>query len=407
MLGSTFGNFFQFLFNLFMSRNLSVTDYGVLASLISLIMLPAVFSNALLPTIVSFAATFYAKNEIPLVRSLFVMIGKFAFVLGLVILLLFILFAKHIGAFFHIDNIFLIYLAGVNVFIGYITVLNMAIIKAKLAFRFLSFLGFLAAFLKFAFGVGFVLLGYSVFGAMAGMVSAAFVAYIISFIPIRSVFKVPSGNTKLQTTDVLKFAAPSALVFFSLTSFTTIDIVLVKHFFPPDEAGLYAGLSLIGRVIFFFSAPVNMVLLPLFTQKHTKDELSGRTVLFSLLLILLPSVFITGFYALFPNFVIQFFLKNPDYLTITPYVTLFAVFITLYSLVYVLSNIFLSMKKTIIFIPLSIGALSQIIFISLFHTSFLPIIVFSTSVMAILLCTLLLYYWKVSRVQTNGKTKNI
>ena len=47
--GSLIASFFNFLFNLFMSRNLSVPEYGDLTSLISLITLAIMPAGALLP----------------------------------------------------------------------------------------------------------------------------------------------------------------------------------------------------------------------------------------------------------------------------------------------------------------------------------------------------------------------
>ena len=49
-------------------------------------------------------------------------------------------------------------------------------------------------------------------------------------------------------------------------------LILVKHFFSPHDAGIYAGLSLIGRVIFFFSAPIASVMFPVIVQKYARKE---------------------------------------------------------------------------------------------------------------------------------------
>jgi len=41
-----------------------------------------------------------------------------------------------------------------------------------------------------------------------------------------------------------------AIVFFSgQTIINNFDIVLVKHFFPPAEAGFYAAIALVGRLV--------------------------------------------------------------------------------------------------------------------------------------------------------------
>ncbi len=45
VFGSLFSNFFNFLFNLYMSRTLTVAEYGILASIITMITFPALFAN--------------------------------------------------------------------------------------------------------------------------------------------------------------------------------------------------------------------------------------------------------------------------------------------------------------------------------------------------------------------------
>ena len=61
--GTLFANFLNFLFNFYMTRNLTVSDYGVLSSLVSVIMLFSLVSDSFVPTTVHFAGGFFAKNE--------------------------------------------------------------------------------------------------------------------------------------------------------------------------------------------------------------------------------------------------------------------------------------------------------------------------------------------------------
>lgn len=394
-LGTMAGNLFQFLFNLFMTRNLSVVDYGILASLMSLVMLPALVSSAIFPTVVSFASTFYAKNQLPMVKKLFMTVSKLSFVLGIVTFMVFVLFSEEIGAFFQITETFYITLAGATVFLGFITIVNNALLQAKLDFSYVSFISFLSSLLKFVFGAFFVLIGMSVTGAMLGMILASIAGYLLTFIPLRKTLSQSSAEDGVKLLTLLRFGGPAALMFFSLTSFITIDIVLVKHFFTPEEAGLYAGLSLVGRVIFFVSAPISLVLLPVLTQEHTKKHKVTKDIIIAFFLVLVPSVVLTTIYTLFPQNVIAFFLKNKEYLLISDLLPLFAVYITCYSLVFLLANIFLSIKRTEVSAVLGIGALTQIILICLFHESFQQVIVINLGVVSILLFVLLVYYLAV------------
>src|SRR5258708_3819531 len=102
-----------------------------------------------------------------------------------------------------------------------------------------------------------------------------------------------------------------------------------------------------------------MVMFPLIAQKHSKNESYKNIFILSLLLVLLPSICLTVFYFLFPDFTISFFLKNKQYISVKPYLGIFAIYISLYSILIILTNYFLSIKKTIVSIPIVIGALIQ------------------------------------------------
>ncbi|MBI2442973.1 MAG: hypothetical protein HYV40_03660, partial [Candidatus Levybacteria bacterium] len=63
-LGTNVGNVFNFLFNLFMVRNLTPVDYGVLVGLIALITLFAQVADSITPFIVNYAAIYFAVGEL-------------------------------------------------------------------------------------------------------------------------------------------------------------------------------------------------------------------------------------------------------------------------------------------------------------------------------------------------------
>lgn len=391
-VASLLGSVFNFFFNLFMSRNLSVADYGVLASLTSIITLSMVIAGAVVPTIIRFAGSYFAKGESHMVRGLFFDIGRFSFTLGVFVFFIFLIFWQIIGGFFNIHDKYLIILAGFTVFLIFIGVINGALLQAKLAFRFIAFTNLLGTFLKLFVGILLVFLGFSVSGALWAILISLLIPYLLSFIPLRFILKKYIGSPKIQIRTLLVYGAPAAIASFSLMSLITTDIILVKHFFDPSKAGIYAGLSLIGRVIFFFSAPIGAVMFPLVVQKHTRRENYQSILRLSILLIVLPSIALTIFYFIFPEFTIRFFLKNEEYASAAPYLGFFGIFIGLFSLLSVFTNFYLSIKRTNIFIPLVTGAIIQATLIWIWHESFWQIIIISTITTFLLLVTLIAYY---------------
>ena len=94
VFGGIVANFFNFLFNLFMSRTLPVTDYGILATIISLITFPSLIVTAVNPVIVRFAGDYFAKNEQMLLHGLYLKFFKFLLCIGIMVFLLMLVFNK-------------------------------------------------------------------------------------------------------------------------------------------------------------------------------------------------------------------------------------------------------------------------------------------------------------------------
>lgn len=394
-IGALFSNFFNFLFNLFMSRNLSVADYGILASLVSLITLCALASESFVPTIVSFAGSYFAKGEIRMVKALFIKFGKFSFSLGILVLVIFIIFSSQIGIFFKINDKSLIILVGLIVFSGFIGVVNRALLQAKLLFKYMAMIGLLGSFIKLAVGVILVFVGFKVLGGILAFFISFFIPYLLTFIPLKFIFAKNGDNSKINLTHLFRYGGPAALTLCGLTLFITTDIVLTKHFFDPKSAGIYAGLSLVGRIIFFLTGPIGSVMFPLIVQKHAKEEDFHNTFRLSLLLVFTPSVLMTIFYFLFPQFTIRFFLKNEEYLLAAPLLGFFGIFITEFALLSILANFYLSIKKTKVFIPVILFATIQATLIWFYHRDFSQIITISIIATGLPLAMLLLYYWRL------------
>lgn len=391
-LSSQLASFLNFLFNLFMSRNLLPADYGTLVSLISLMTLSTLPASAVIPTIVNFGASYFAKKDFSMTRGLFLKVTKPFLIFGVFAFAIFFIFTKTISQFLNIQNESLLILTGLSVLLSFVSIANIPLLQAKLEFTFISFLNIVTALLKLSLGILFVFVGFAVGGAMWALFLSSFIPYILTFIPLRFLLNTKMSSPHIGFDKLFTYGAPAAFASFGLASFITTDILLVKHFFDPDLAGSYAVLSLLGRIIFFFSAPIATVMFPLITQKHTKNENFHEIFRLSLVLVLLSSAAITIFYFIYPEFVIRLSTKEA-YLPVASYLGIFGVFVSTYSLLSITTNFYLSIKKTAIFLPIIIGAILQTILIWVYHQNFLQIILISLAIVSLLLFLLLVYYW--------------
>lgn len=395
-IGSIITNIFNLFFNLFMSRNLTVESFGILTSTISLIMLMVIPAGSIIPTIVSFAGSHFAKADYGSVKALFLKIIKPLFIVTIFVLFCFVAFAGYIGFFFKIIDKSIIVIVGIIVAFAYIGTVSTGLLQSKLAFKYLSFSNLIGAIFKFAVGVGLVLLGFGVKGAIWAVFISGLISTLLGFIYLRPVFISKANKTnKINFKSIFFYGIPSSFAVLGMTSLISTDILLVKHFFDPLQAGIYAGLSLVGKVIFFFTAPIGSVMFPLIVKKHAKSESYNNIFRMAITMVFIPSVFISTFYFLYPDFSISLIIKNEAYRSASGLLGLFGVFITIYSLITLFVYYFLSIKRTKVYIPVLLAALSQLFLIILYHDSLFIVVAISLLTALILLATLAIYYIKI------------
>lgn len=393
VLGSFFANSFSFIFSVVMGRMLTPSDFGTLSSINAVITLPTIVANAITPLVIILAGTYFARKEYDQIRGIYFKLSKLFLIISILVCTTFIIFIPQINSFFHINDNYLLILTDLIIFLCIMTAVNASFIQAKLAFKFYVLILCSATIIKLISAWIFVSMGFNVIGGVAGIFLGTLIPYIISFIPLKFVFNKNNINTpKIDTRIFITYGIPATLVSLGLSGFITNDLIMVKHYFSSEAAGLYAGLSLMGRIIFFISAPVTSVMFPLIVQQHAKKEKFTNTFLLALFLIFLSSMVITAFYTIFPKLSVLLILKKQEYLGIIPHLPFFSIFITIYSLVSIIGNFYLSIKKTKIAIPVIISSLLQIILIIFFHQTITQIITISFVLNCLMFVGLLCYY---------------
>lgn len=142
-----------------------------------------------------------------------------------------------------------------------------------------------------------IALGLGVQGAVLASVLAVIVTYFAVF-PHPHVASFSVRGISIPFREGLQ-----AIVFFSgQTIINNFDIILVKHFFPPGEAGLYAAVALVGRLVNMCAWSVVNSMFPV-SAGASSDEHESSPVLFTSLslVFLILTVLIMGLWMV-PSF---------------------------------------------------------------------------------------------------------
>jgi O-antigen/teichoic acid export membrane protein len=154
------------------------------------------------------------------------------------------------------------------------------------------------ALVKLVAAVAFVVMGAGVMGAVGSISLSVFAAYLL-----------PAGDADLRGKSgpgqVASFSeGVQAIIFFiGQVIISNIDILMVKHYFAPREAGLYAAIALVGRLLYFATWSVTSAMFPV-SAGQTVERESRKTVIVPLLFVTGLSVGFVLLLAAFPDLVI-------------------------------------------------------------------------------------------------------
>ena len=113
------------------------------------------------------------------------------------------------------------------------------------------------ALLKLAAAVLLVVAGVGALGAIAAISLSVVIAY---FLPVPAELNT---RTSLHLPTPAAEAVQAIVFFVGQVIISNCDIVLVKHFFPAEIAGLYATRALVGRLVYFASWMVVSAMFPI------------------------------------------------------------------------------------------------------------------------------------------------
>lgn len=386
VFGSNSVNALNYFYHLIAGRLLGPAGYGELATLISVIGLLGMIPGSINLVIIKYTSA--TKDEDKLI-NLISWLRDRAFKAVLIFALIIMIFSTSISSFLHIDKPIYMLLIAVSFLFSVTALLNRAVLQGLLKFKEMIVSLIVESFAKLFITILLIFLGFRVGGAMMALVISVAIGWYLS----NKYLHLPSRK-KIDILPELKSMAvytfPVFIYTIAITSLYTSDLILVKHFFPSHEAGLYASLSTLGKIIFFGTGPIGSAMFPIVSQRHARGLKYGKVFIYSFFTILLISLVVLSFYLFIPSVAISL-LYGSAYIESANLLVWFGLFITLFTLSSLLINFNLSVGRTRIVVLPFLAALGQILIIWFNHQSLFEVILVSISVTALLLVSLLIY----------------
>jgi O-antigen/teichoic acid export membrane protein len=216
---------------------------------------------------------------------------------------------------------------------------------------------------------------------MSAVAISTFVSLLISFFILASVLPRPlrsspspyqsnrnHTNDEINSSDIYGYFYATASVYLCYMILTNVDVLLVKHFFSPLEAGYYSIAQMAGKIILFLPVAVTLVMFPktseLYAQAKATSHLLKRCLFY--VAILCGTAVLVCF--LFPDLVIRL-LSGKELVECIPLVRIFSVTMLFFALVYTLLFYHLSIHRLNFLYFLVSFTVLQVLLITIFHES--------------------------------------
>jgi len=377
-----FFNLLNFIFHSASSRLLGPKDYGILAALMGMIYIFSIFSNSIQTIVSKFSTKLKEGNKI---KNLFsVSVNRFL-ILGISVFLILFIFSKILSSQLKIQTSLIIF-TGMTIIFYCLLPITRGILQGTKRFATLGTNFIIEGTLKLIVAIMLILIGLKVYGAITAIILSLAIAFLFSLYNIKDILKVKREKGKVD--GLFSYSIPTLVSIACVALFYSIDVILVKIFFDAETAGIYAIISILGKIIIFSTMPVAQAMFPITSEKHENNKNSKDILIKTLGIVFFISTIAVFIFYLFPELIIRIF-SGPNYLKLAHLLVYTGIAMAFLSLVniFVFYNLSTNREK---FNYLLIGfVILEIILLSIFNSTiqqFIFVIILIHLFMLIVFC---------------------
>ena len=294
-------NITDFAFHFWMGRVLIPSDFAVLQTLNSVMLVYTTASGVFQPVVGRFIAEARGKGQDDSISAIFQSFLRAASWLGLTLSVLIFLFSNSIAQLLNLPA-WAIQISAALIFLS--TVRPIAIGTLQGRENFIAF-----GFTRLALSLGRVILvffliraGFGLTGAVLALPFGWFASVLCAFLLLgKSLWtrRSPSPQGLLRAGWKLSFYA--LLAYLAYMSLTSLDLVWVNQNLSGDSAGAYASLVLMRRIVALLPGVAVTVMFPRIASTLAQGQLPHRLLIRTASIILAASGLLTIFYFIFSD----------------------------------------------------------------------------------------------------------
>jgi O-antigen/teichoic acid export membrane protein len=279
LAGTVLVSLLNFGYNIAVARMLGAAEFSQAAAAVTLLMLVSCLTLAFQLV----CAKFVARNTTPATQSYaYRSLLRRSWMVGIAIGGVLMVMSGPVAAWLRMPSPKLVMVLALGMAFYVPLGVRRGALQGVYQFRKLSLNFVVETTVKFFSALLLVHLGYGILGAVSAISISVVLAYFFYRTP-RALCEQPQPGLPASFGEGIQ-----AIIFFiGQVIINNIDILMVKHFFQPDVAGLYAAVALVGRVLYIASWQVVSAMFPIAAARPESEERESWMV------VAIPLAFVT------------------------------------------------------------------------------------------------------------------
>jgi O-antigen/teichoic acid export membrane protein len=376
MAGTLVGGLLGYAFHFFVSRQISVAQYGELQSLLSIMLIFGVFNSALGYFAIRHTAVFAAHDDWEANHVFTTYLQNKVFKFTATMLVVLIIASPLLAQILHFSNYAGFIVISFATFLSSMTVVYSEVLRGWNKFFLLTAIGTATALAKLLSGTILAFLTHNTAAVSVSFLIAAVVSWQLSkFLSKEKIANRDAENVKINwknkyfsQTSIRKSAAHIFFFSLALILVSNLDVLLVKYFSSAETAGYFGAFGLLGKLVLWLNLPAVGVLLPEACADGHLGKRPAKNLMKSYGLMTIIALGLMAVYYFFPNFFVSIFFGE-KYIFDTRILWLFALMSYLLSLLTLEANLSFAKRDFRVVYFLAATVILMVVSLSRYHAS--------------------------------------
>ena len=390
-------NVIDFAFHFWMGRVLIPADFAILQTLNSVALVYVTASGVFQPVVGRFVAEARGRGQDDSIPAIFQVFLRAAFYLGAILSILVLLFSSFIAQSLNLPT-WSIQLSAALIFLSTLRPIAAGVLQGEE--RFISF-----GLARLALSLGRILLVFLLFQAGPGLTGAVIalpfgwlVSVICAFLFLGDAFwKKSGGPHQSLLREGWKLSMYALLAYLAFMSLTSLDLIWVNRNLSGEQAGAYASLVLLRRIVALLPGVAVTVMFPRIAKTLAENKPVHRSLIQTAVIIFAAGGALAILYFLFADQFITIIFGRA-YQTASPLLGWMGIAMMGVSLSSIWLNYYLAEKPRNFVILLAMAVALEWILLNLFPPSMQSaVLAFGATGWLLTLGGLMLYSWRLLR----------